>query len=375
MLNIWFQGTSMDNLPEGIKAHLIAQRSVSKRILWVAGTYFPDIGGAEWSLMGNACLMKQNYGQLILVHREHGNRVIDGVPVLECDLNSPQEIYRFIKLFDPGSVATQGLYSRQVIELCLPLKLPVVYFLRAQTQLDFSNYMKSKDFTVVANSKWMTEWYQQKWNISPRSLNPVVLPWLVAKDGPRKPEYITHVGDAEVKGGERVLKIAKVMPNEKFLVTRSWPALRNNGKWREDRIKQLKNGDGANDNFEPVLANFENVLNVRLEWPFLDPSALYRKTKILLVASKWKEPYGRVVIEGLLNGLPVIVGPEVQNDIWSDLVYYVDNPDNPEEWRKLIVEILKSGIDETRKKAINNFRDKFDNNPSIMVLEGEIFNI
>lgn len=365
----------MDNLPEGIKAHLNAQRSVSKRILWVAGTYFPDIGGAEWSLMGNACLMKQNYGQLILVHREYGNRVIDGIPVLECDLNSPQEFYRFVKFFDPGYVATQGLYSRQVIELCLPLKIHVVYLLRAQTQLDFSNYLKSGYFTVVANSKWMAEWFQQKWDISPRILNPVVLPWLVAKDGPRKPEYITHVGDAEVKGGERVLKIAKVMHNEKFLVTRSWPALRNNEKWREDRIKQLKNGDGANDNFEPVLANLEDVLNVRLEWPFLDPSALYRKTKILLVASKWKEPYGRVVIEGLLNGLPVIVGPEVQNDIWSDLVYFVDNPDNPEEWRKLIVEILKSGIDDKRQKAINKFCDKFDNYSSVKVLESEIFNI
>jgi len=365
----------MDSLPEGIKAHLIAQRRVSKRILWVAGTYFPDIGGAEWSLMGNTCLMKQNYGQLILVHGERGNRVIDGIPVLECDLNSPQEISQFIKLFDPESVATQGLYSRQVIELCLPLKIPVIYFLRAQTRLDFSNYLKSKHFAVVANSKWMAEWYQQKWNTSPRLLSPVILPWLVVKDGPRKPEYITHVGDAEVKGGGRVLKIAKEMPNEKFLVTRSWPALRNNRGWREDRIKQLKNGDGANDNFEPVLANFENVLNVRLEWPFLDPSALYHKTKILLVASKWKEPYGRVVIEGLLNGLPVIVGPEIQNNMWSDLVYYVDNPDNSEEWRKLIFKILKNGIDDKRQKAINNFRNKFCNSSSVMVLEREIFNI
>lgn len=365
----------MNSLPLGIKEHLIAQLKINKRVLWIAGTYFPDIGGAEWSLMGNACLMKQNYGQLILVHMEHGNRVIDGIPVLECDLNSPPEIYQFIKRFNPGSVATQGLYARQVIEQCLPLKVPVVYFLRAKTQLDFSNYLKNEHFTVVANSKWMAEWFKQKWGISTRLLNPVVLPWLVAKEGPRRPEYITHVGDTDVKGGERVFKIAKELPKEKFLVTRSWPALRNNGKWREDRIKQLKSGDGANDNFEPVLASFEGALNVRLEWPFLDHSALYRKTKILLVASKWKEPFGRVVIEGLLNGLPVIVGPEVQNDMWSDLVYHVDNPDDPAEWGKVICKILTRGIEKSRWNAIDNFRYRFNNNASLRVLEGEIFNI
>jgi|SaaInlLV_10m_DNA_2_1039722.scaffolds.fasta_scaffold16019_2 glycosyltransferase involved in cell wall biosynthesis len=365
----------MHSLPKGIKEHLSAQYSINKRVLWIAGTYFPDLGGAEWSLMGNACLMKNNYGQLILVHKEHGNRVIDGIPVLECNLNSPSEILRFIRRFDPGVVATQGLYARPVIEQCLNLEVHVVYFLRAKTQLDFSNYLKNEFFTVVANSKWMTGWFKQKWGISPCLLNPVVLPWVVTKESPRKPEYITHVGDADVKGGGRVLKIAKELSNERFLVTRSWPAFRNNEKWREDRIGQLKNGDGAKSNFEPVLADFNGAPNVRLEWPFLDPSALYRQTKILLVASKWREPYGRVVIEGLLNGLPVIVSPEVQNDIWSDLVYHVNNPEDPKEWSSVICKVLRTGIEKYRRIAIDEFCSRFNNNDSVRVLENEIFNI
>ncbi len=363
----------MDSLPEGIKAHLIAQRSVSRRVLWIAGTYFPDIGGAEWSLMGNACLMKHKFGQLILVHKEHGHRVVDGIPVLECDLNSHIEILRFISDFDPCFVGTQGLYTRSVIEQCLSLKVPVVYFLRAKTQLDFSSYLMDERFTVVANSEWMVEWFQQKWGVLPRLLTPVVLPWVVAKGGPRKLEYITHVGDVNVKGGDRVFEIAKELPREKFLVTQSWPALRDDGRWRTDRIKQLQEGDGANDNFEPVVTNFEGLPNVRVEKPFADPSALYRQTKVLLVASKWHEPYGRVVVEGLLNGLPVIVGPEVQNDAWKDMVYQVSDPNNPREWVSVIRSILKRGMEDWRRNAINEFCSRFRNDDALRVLEREIF--
>lgn len=365
----------MDRLPAGIKAHLTAQCVIPKRVLWIAGTYFPDIGGAEWSLLGNACLMKRNFGQLILVHKEHGNRVVDGIPVLECDLNSYDEKLRFISEFNPCFVATQGLYAKSVIEQCMNLKIPVVYFLRAKTRLDFSKYLTDERFKVVANSKWMVEWFQQKWGVFPCLLDPVILPWLVAKEGPKKPEYITHVGDAYVKGGGRVVEIARELSEEKFLVTRSWPALRlkDTGQWRKDRIRQLQNGDGANNNFEPVLVNFDGIPNIRVEWPFLDPSALYRQTKILLVASKWKEPYGRVVIEGLLNNLPIIVGPEVQHYAWSDLVYHINNPDNPKEWALVINKILMRGIENYRRDAIDEFCSGFSNYDALKILEREIF--
>jgi glycosyltransferase involved in cell wall biosynthesis len=55
----------------------------------------------------------------------------------------------------------------------------------------------------------------------------------------------------------------------------------------------------------PTDADFEGVENVTF---MSEPSILdiYAKTKVLLVPSIWQETFGRVVLEAMWNGIPVV---------------------------------------------------------------------
>ena len=341
------------------------------RILWVTGSYFPDIGGAEWSAFANISLLKNHFGQCVLASTGHGSRVVDGVAILEIK-NSPVEAIRCaIRRFRPRFVATQGLHARDAVRQALDHDCIAVYFLRAQTGLDFSEIVADPRFRVVANSSWMGKWFSDTWKLSPVLLHPPVLPWLTVSD--HSGAFVSHVGDVRVKGGERVARIAKALPNRKFLVTRSWPALRAGDAWDAERIRQLHEGDGAHAVFEPEIVSFDGMPNVTVRWPCLWPKAFYAQTKILLVASKWREPYGRVVVEGLLNGLPVIVSPEANNESWAHMVYQVEDGDDPKAWAACIQSVFRDGIDSRIVEGIRKFRSTFDNNDALITLTKEVF--
>ena len=149
--------------------------------------------------------------------------------------------------------------------------------------------------------------------------------------------------------------------------------LRAGNAWDPVRIKQLQVGDGAKAVFEPAIADFSDTPNVSVCWPYLWPKALYAQTRILLVASTWREPYGRVVIEGLLNGLPVIVSPEVNNVNWAHMVYQVCDGDNPLAWAKCIRSVCREGLDPERASAIEDFRASFTNSKATSTLVNEVF--
>ena len=363
----------MNNISKGVRVAFGAQRSMPLRILWATGTYFPDIGGAEWSAMANVSLLKEQFGHIILVGAGHGARVIDGVPVFECRDKVDEEINTAIRDFDPHFIAAQGFYAKTALERSLENDRIAVYFLRAETTMDFSDFIVNPRFRVVANSEWMCEWFSQAWGVKPIQLYPIVLPWLVVDKEHECGDYVAHVGDANVKGGTRVLEIAKRLPAISFLVTRSWPALRTGDNWRADRIQQLQSCDGSKTSFETNITNYSETPNVKVISPLLAPCAFYQKTRLLLVASKWREPYGRVVIEALLNGLPVIISPEVHNEAWSDMVYKVKDGDDIEEWVALIEYLLINGLDQDRAKAIEAFRLSFSNENNVQILMHDIF--
>jgi glycosyltransferase involved in cell wall biosynthesis len=347
----------MGELPGGIRAALDAQAAMPRRILWVTGTYFPDIGGAEWSAFASISLLKRSYGQCVVAATGHGTRVLDGIPVLEAQ--GKADLRRMVAHFRPQFVAVQGLLSSHAMSVALDTGCVVVYFIRAKTSLDFSTLVDEKRFRAVANSQWIGAWFNEAWGIRPIILHPPVLPWLVVSTY-CTPRYVTHVGDIQVKGGGRVARIAAHLPDVEFLVTRSWPALRNGDGWSQERITQLQAGDGAETTFEPRIADFSELPNVTVRWPYLWPKALFAQTEILLVASKWREPYGRIVVEGLLNKLPIVVSPEANNERWSDLVYHVDDGDDSQAWVECIRRIRHEGHDPAKAAAIREFAETFD---------------
>lgn len=103
-----------------------------------------------------------------------------------------------------------------------------------------------------------------------------------ARDG-----LITFINPVARKGFDTFLGIARKLPDQRFLVVEGWPL-----------------GAAARAEVERRLAELGNV---RFERAHADMRRVYRRTRLLLVPSRWEEAFGRVVLEAQASGIPAIV--------------------------------------------------------------------
>lgn len=133
---------------------------------------------------------------------------------------------------------------------------------------------------VLANSRFMMNVMKKLYNVDSK----VVYPFIDLKQyhvEKRKDNYITFVGPAPHKGVDIFIKIAKKLNKEKFLVC-----------------------GGSHPKIIEQLLSLKNVKYI----PWVDDMRIvYSQTKLLLVPSVWPEPFGRVAIEAMVNGIPCVV--------------------------------------------------------------------
>lgn len=92
---------------------------------------------------------------------------------------------------------------------------------------------------------------------------------------------------------------------------------------------------------------------------FVNPNDFYNKIDLLVVPSQWKEPFGRVVIEAISKGIPVIAScngglPEILEGRQEGNVFA-----NAESLEKLLREYM-DGIYNFDFSDIQSFRDKYN---------------
>ena len=134
--------------------------------------------------------------------------------------------------------------------------------------------------------------------------------------------YITFIGgNNAMKGADIVLKIAKKMPNEKFLIVGPY-----NRKYKKGNITYM---------------------------PYQrDVMEIYKISKLILMPSRWNEAFGRIVLEANYLGIPVITSnkgglPEANKN--KELI--IDDLENIDAWVDKINYILnKNGDNKHGKK-------------------------
>lgn len=134
---------------------------------------------------------------------------------------------------------------------------------------------------------------------------------------------ITFINPIKYKGAEIVLGIARKMPDRQFLVV------------------------GGSD--KQLIEQFKMLDNVSyLPWCD-DMRKIYANTRVLLVPSTWPEPFGRVVLEAGINGIPSITSPlgglpeavgdggRVVKNLFdlNEWVYNIKSLENDKVYRKL----------------------------------------
>ena len=139
-----------------------------------------------------------------------------------------------------------------------------------------------KKATVVSNSEFTKKLMKECCNVS----SEVVYPFVEfenyktkRKAGADYTDYITFVRPQPHKGLDVFLKIADSMPDRKFLVV----------------------GESSNPDELRKRRNVEY-----LGWTD-DMKSVYAKTRLLIAPSVWHEPFGRIAVEAMVNGIPCIV--------------------------------------------------------------------
>jgi len=134
---------------------------------------------------------------------------------------------------------------------------------------------------------------------------------------PTTREKLLFVNPNPQKGVDITLKLAAARPDIPFEIIESWPL-----------------GDAQ---FAALSAQCATIPNIALLRTVADMRAIYARTKVILVPSRWLEGSARVVTEAQMNGIPVLASHRGGLPEMVGAGGILADPDAPiEQWTKAL---------------------------------------
>jgi len=248
------------------------------RILLISKKYVPAAGGAQKSIHA-LLLAAVARGHLVeaLVQAQPEPSLSSG-PVLVRRIQNESEISAEVdRIGLPDLILTQIDWSHAAVSLARAERIPVVHFSRV------GDLILDADLVVFNSHYVQHSWLRVYPAIQEYSL--VLHPTISRADlGPAQPSgpAVLAVNPVRAKGGHLVAALAQQMCDTQFIATRGWcdPA-----------------ADGV---------HLEHLPNLALIAPEDGIAPLARSCFALVFPSVWEEPFGRVAVEAMGAGLPVI---------------------------------------------------------------------
>ncbi|OWK41747.1 glycosyltransferase [Fimbriiglobus ruber] len=141
---------------------------------------------------------------------------------------------------------------------------------------------------VIVPSEFSRSFHRSALGIECVVLPSVVDPNRVGADRPGGGKYVTFVNPEPAKGVFWFARIAEVL-----------------GRTRPDIPFLVVEGRGGSNWLDQCGIDL-NGASIHLMSNTSDPRRFYRVTRVALVPSVWRESFGRVAVEAMLNGIPVI---------------------------------------------------------------------
>lgn len=343
--------------------------------------YFePPFGGAERSLITLAKKMSEKHDVYVIQPgKMNDTRTVGSIKILEQEvpfqykllwhdlLSSPKWKYHIspiifqakywrkvleknIIAIKPDLILTQLNFAPPSIDVAVKYNIPSIMFIRSCDQFCPIGFINGTDCDkkchncislqnkirflyidkwlkwnykiigdsgiVVANSHFIANLTKKLCNVNPIIMYPSIN--LIKYDlQNNSKEFITLVNPTKGKGIDIFLKIAKSLPQKKFIVV------------------------GRSTKFidQKIIQDLNNV--TFLEWTD-KIEEVYSKTKILLSPAIWPEAFGRTIIEAGINGIPsigsncggvpeaignggIIINNVYDVEEWVDAIYSLDD--------------------------------------------------
>lgn len=254
---------------------------VPMRILLITKKYVPAAGGAERSIHALLKAAAERGHDIAAVVESHPKYAAVGPtlgPVRLCLIRGEDEISGILSQTPaPDMVFTQIDWNLTAVRVARDRRIPVVHFSRV------GDLNSDADFHVFNSAFVRERWLQTHPALADSSLvlYPTIPPGSL---GPPQPggSAVLAVNPVRAKGGLLVREIAMRMPDTQFIATRGW-------------CDPLSDG-----------VDFRELPNVRVLPPADGISTFAAKCFAMILPAVWEEPFGRVVVEAMGIGLPVI---------------------------------------------------------------------
>ena len=254
------------------------------RITLVTKKYVPAAGGAERSahaLLLTAAEMGHEVEAVVQTHSKYagpGEGVFRVGPVSVRQIQGEDEVRgAIIRDKSPDMVFTQIDWNRAAVRIARDEGIPVVHFSRV------GDLNPEADFQVFNSSFVRDAWLRTYPDLE---IHSVVLHPTIRRGelGPVRPggPAVLAVNPVRAKGGLLLRAIAERMPDTPFLGTIGW-------------CDPLRDG-----------VDLGSLPNVRLVQPGDGIGSLAAECFALAMPALWDEPFGRVVVEAMGAGLPVV---------------------------------------------------------------------
>ena len=250
-----------------------------KTFTWLVHMYPPiHNAGAEWMAHAmNSYLIQKSGCSINIILNSSKVKEFERVRII--DRKAQQQVESAVT--HCRALVSHLDMEKNAVQTAIKAKRPLVLIIHNNYRKPFLQEfarMMPKNLYLINNSEWLNEYYSL-FNLPSIVVYPPVYWREYTVETSR--EYVTLINLNKNKGGDILIKIAKAMPDIQFMGV-------NGGYEGQIENRKLKNIEYA-----------ENTAYIK---------GVYEKTGILLVPSK-EESWGRVAIEAMSSGIPVIASP------------------------------------------------------------------